>query len=137
MVHVEIYTGGETGQQSIGARWFNGVVQYFDSYQFKSTNYYDIKFHYKSVKTWLEGECKSHCSFHPWRDDRDLWQGEKYSIFAEECRSLLHINICLVQDLEIVEEIAQKKAPSQKLVYIGKGNNDKLLRQYFQNQSNW
>ena len=26
MVHVEIFTGGETGEQSIGARWQRGVV---------------------------------------------------------------------------------------------------------------
>jgi hypothetical protein len=26
MVHVEIYTGGETGEQSIGARWQKGVI---------------------------------------------------------------------------------------------------------------
>jgi NADH:ubiquinone oxidoreductase subunit 2 (subunit N) len=34
MVHVEIFTGGETGEQSIGARWQKGVVQFFDSYKF-------------------------------------------------------------------------------------------------------
>ena len=113
MVHVEIFTGGETGEQSIGARWFNGVVQYFDSYQFKSTNYYDIKFHFKSLKTWLEGECKSHCNFHPWRDDRDLWEGEKYSIFAEDRKTqnnyLLNKYFVLVGDDAATEETISKK----------------------------
>lgn len=59
MVHVEIFIGGETGEQSIGARWQKGVVQLFDSYKFKSTSYHSIKFHYKSIDTWLEGVCRS------------------------------------------------------------------------------
>ena len=58
MVHVEIFYGGDTGQASIGARWQRGEVQIFDSYKFKSTAYYNIKFHYKSIDTWLEGICK-------------------------------------------------------------------------------
>lgn len=83
MVHVEIFTGGQTGEQTIGARWQKGVVQYHDSYKFVSKNYYDIKFHFKSLETWLEGTCKSHCEAHPWRDDRDLWTPDKYSIFSD------------------------------------------------------
>ena len=66
MVHVEIFTGGPTGEQSIGARWQRGVVKYFDSYKFESTSYHSIKFHYKSIDTWLEGVCKSHCKEHAW-----------------------------------------------------------------------
>ena len=66
MVHVEVFTGGETGTQSIGARWQKGVVQYFDSYKFTSTSYHSIEFHYKSLDTWLEGICKSHCKTHDW-----------------------------------------------------------------------
>ena len=61
MVHVEVFTGGETGEQSIGARWQRGVVKYFDSYKFESTAYHSIVFHYKSIDTWLDGICKSHC----------------------------------------------------------------------------
>ncbi len=58
MVHVEIFMGGETGEQSIGARWQRGVVQLFDSYKFESKSYYNIKFHYKSLEPWLEGKCE-------------------------------------------------------------------------------
>ena len=36
IVHVEIFTGGPTGEQTIGARLQRGVVQYFDSYKFTS-----------------------------------------------------------------------------------------------------
>lgn len=66
MVHVEVFTGGETGEQTIGARWQKGVVKYFDSYKFESTAYHSIQFHYKSLDTWLEGICKSHCAEHTW-----------------------------------------------------------------------
>ena len=81
MVHVEVFTGGETGEQSIGARWQKGVVKYFDSYKFVSTSYYDIKFHYKSIDTWLEGICKSWCKDHEWRSSKLYWQPGKNSIF--------------------------------------------------------
>ncbi len=61
MVHVEIFTGGETGEQSIGARWQKGVVKYFDSFKFTSTSYHSIQFHFRSLETWLDGICRSHC----------------------------------------------------------------------------
>ena len=55
MVHVEIYMGGES---SLGARWHSGAVSIFPSYKFDSSNYYNIKFHYKSIDTWISGICK-------------------------------------------------------------------------------
>ena len=58
MVHVEIFLGGPTGEQSIGARWHNGVVSVFDSYKFVSKSYYDMKYYFKSIDTWLQGLCK-------------------------------------------------------------------------------
>ena len=61
MVHVEIFTGGKTGEQSIGARWQKGVVKYFDSFKFTSTSYHSIQFHFRSLETWLDGICRSHC----------------------------------------------------------------------------
>ncbi len=72
MVHVEIFVGGETGEQSIGARWQKGTVQLFDSFRFESKNYYDIKFHFKSLESWIDGTCESFCKQHPWRDDSNL-----------------------------------------------------------------
>lgn len=84
MVHVEIFTGGETGEQSIGARWQKGVVQYFDSYKFNSTSYHSIEFHYRSIDTWLEGVCKSFCEEHEWRSSKMQWQPGKTSIFASD-----------------------------------------------------
>ena len=58
MTHVEIFLGGETGEQTIGARWTKGVVKIFDSYKFPSKAYERRKFHFKSIDTWLEGICK-------------------------------------------------------------------------------
>ena len=81
MVHVEVFTGGETGEQSIGARWQRGVVKYFDSYKFTSTSYHSIKFHYRSIDTWLEGVCKSWCQEHEWRNSKVQWAPGKNSIF--------------------------------------------------------
>jgi len=68
MVHVEIYVGPD--EQCIGARWQRGVCQLFESYKFVSKSYYDMKYYYKSIDTWLLGICKSHCIEHPWIDDR-------------------------------------------------------------------
>ena len=93
MVHVEIFLGGPTGEQTIGARWNNGVVSIFDSYKFVSKSYYNIKYHFKSIDTWLQGVCKSFCDIHPWIDDRDLWAADKFSVFAEG--SILRIKLIL------------------------------------------
>ena len=82
MVHVEVFTGGESGEQSIGARWQKGVVQYFNSYKFESTSYHSIKFHYKSLDTWLEGVCKSFCKEHSWNSSNLQWKPGKTSIFS-------------------------------------------------------
>lgn len=84
MVHVEIFLGGETGEQTIGSRWQEGRVQLFDSYKFISKRYYDVVHHYKSIESWLRGICVSHCTQHSWRDDRrEIWL-PRNSIFNEE-----------------------------------------------------
>ena len=66
MVHVEIFTGGENGLQTLGARKHRGVVEYHDTYEITSTNYHSINCHFKSIETWLDGICKSHCKEHAW-----------------------------------------------------------------------
>lgn len=66
MVHVEIFIGGETGEATIGARFFKGVVKEFDSYKFKSTTWDLVKYHFKSLDPWLEGKHESCCLEHPW-----------------------------------------------------------------------
>ncbi|XP_063173563.1 uncharacterized protein LOC134507070 [Candoia aspera] len=55
IVHVEIWLG--EGERSLGARLKHGRVQVFDSYKFVSSSYGDLKYHFKSIKTWLRGIC--------------------------------------------------------------------------------
>ena len=81
LVHVEIFLGGETGEQSIASRWQNGVIQIFDSFKFVSKGYHSIEWHYRSIDTWLEGVCRSWCSEHPWAHSKITWAPGKKSIF--------------------------------------------------------
>jgi len=65
-VHVEVFLGGETGEATIGSRFFKGQVSEFPSYKFTSTTWDCVSVHFCSLDTWLDGECKSHCPEHPW-----------------------------------------------------------------------
>jgi hypothetical protein len=84
MVHVEVFVGGETGEQSIGSRWQRGLIKTFDSYKFSSTSYHNITYIYKSIDTWLEGICHSHCPDHKWSSSHLQWAPGKNSIFSVE-----------------------------------------------------
>jgi len=153
MVHVEIFIGGETGEATIGARWAKDVVKVFPSYKFVSKAYYDIKYYYKSIDTWLDGVCKSFCKEHPWQDRYDPDRIEKGSIFArdpnllkendqeEDCdagdneeaneEEILNkgknlANSKLDKDLNKGEIVTNKNS-----VCIGEGNNDKMIRDHF------
>eukprot|EP00762_Andalucia_godoyi_P002285 ANDGO_07512.mRNA.1 tubulin-tyrosine ligase family protein len=79
-VHVEIFLGGETGEQTIGARSQTGAIQIHNSYKFESKNYHSIKFHFRSLETWLAGICNSCCEEHSWA--RVIVQPSKKSIFS-------------------------------------------------------
>lgn len=68
-VHVEIYLGGETGKATIGSRYHRGNVSIFPTYEFTSTTWGLVQYHFRSIDTWLNGECKSHCPEHPWMND--------------------------------------------------------------------
>lgn len=143
MVHVEIFTGGPTGEQSIGARWQRGFVQYFDSYKFESKSYHSIQFHYRSIDTWLEGICKSFCSVHEWRNWKVFWVPDKKSIFSSEedkyDENDMDAPLLDPEDgddigaHEITDtEVAQAKHKAQLLkepkCFIGLGNNPRLAR---------
>lgn len=66
LVHVEIYLG--EGEKTIGSRDSSGVVSIYDTFQFESSNYYNIEYHFKSIDTWLKGIHKSFCKTHQWGD---------------------------------------------------------------------
>ena len=68
-VHVEIFLGGETGEATIGARFQKGTVSIFPSYKFTSKTWTLVQYHFRSLDTWLNGECRSHCKEHLWHSD--------------------------------------------------------------------
>ncbi|XP_007905131.1 uncharacterized protein LOC103187438 isoform X2 [Callorhinchus milii] len=80
IVHVEIWFGD--GEKTLGARLRNGGVQIFDSYKFDSPLYENMEYHFKSIDTWLQGNCVSHCSEH--KGDSTTHIPGKWSIFALE-----------------------------------------------------
>ena len=130
MVHVEVFTGGETGEQSIGARWQKGVIKYFDSYKFESTAYHSIQFHYKSLDTWLEGICKSHCEEHSWNSSNLQWAPGKNSIFGVNAGDADYdqadLDAPVLDDDEVGGDDSSNLPQLPKDCFIGLGNNTKL-----------
>lgn len=85
MVHVEIFLGGESGEECIGSRYHRGKVSIFPSFKFTSTTWKLVNFHFRSLDTWLDGVCKSCCPDHPWQSDslNYLEAAGKRSIFSD------------------------------------------------------
>jgi len=81
MVHVEIWLGD--GEKTVGARYHKGRVQIHNSYKFVSKSYHSMKYHFKSIDTWLHGICRSFCSTHAWKTSKYLCHGKK-SIFSTQ-----------------------------------------------------
>ncbi|UJR27304.1 hypothetical protein I4U23_008599 [Adineta vaga] len=84
LTHVEIMLGD--GEKTIGARWNDGKVQFFDSYKFVSKSYHSQVYTIKSLDPWLKGICKSCCAEHPWRQRRRM-KVNKNSIFYSRDQS--------------------------------------------------
>ncbi|EDQ90416.1 uncharacterized protein MONBRDRAFT_24169 [Monosiga brevicollis MX1] len=78
MVHVEVWLG--EGEKTIGARHQTGVIQVHDSYKFVSKSYGNMQFYFRSIDTWLDGVCKSHCTEHDWLSKAE--RRNKYSLFG-------------------------------------------------------
>lgn len=123
MVHVEIFMGGETGEQSIGARWQKGVVQLFDSYKFVSTSYHSIKWHYKSIDTWLEGICRSWCNEHSWKSSTVVWAPNKKSVFTGE-EEYTEADL----DAPGAEDADEPTEEQELTFFLGKNNNPSLAK---------
>ena len=85
-VHVEIFLGGETGEETIGSRYHRGKVSIFPSFKFKSTTWDLVQYHFRSLDTWLDGNCRSCCPEHPWHNDalNYLEAAGKRSIFSTD-----------------------------------------------------
>eukprot|EP00929_Paragymnodinium_shiwhaense_P088380 TRINITY_DN48690_c0_g1_i1.p1 TRINITY_DN48690_c0_g1~~TRINITY_DN48690_c0_g1_i1.p1 ORF type:complete len:300 (+),score=69.14 TRINITY_DN48690_c0_g1_i1:96-995(+) len=68
IVHVEIFVGGDSGEQSLGSRRLTGVATHDPYWLVGDRNdwYHSVKYHFRSLDTWLEGVCQSFCPLHPW-----------------------------------------------------------------------
>jgi hypothetical protein len=94
LVHVEIYLGdynqkktsGKKSQRTIASREKRGVVDIYDTFEFVSDNYYDIKYYFKSIDPWLKGINQSYCAEHKWNDELgDISKiAGRFSLFDEE-----------------------------------------------------
>lgn len=51
---------------TIGSRYQKETVSIFPSYKFENSLWKLSKVHFRSLDTWLSGECVSHCLEHPW-----------------------------------------------------------------------
>ncbi|KAK3240353.1 hypothetical protein CYMTET_49802 [Cymbomonas tetramitiformis] len=67
IVHVEIFTGGESGEAVIGSRERFKWVKEYESYRIdNSARWKLIAYHFAKIDTWLEGTLQSFCSEHTW-----------------------------------------------------------------------
>ena len=127
-VHVEVFLGGETGEETIGSRYHKGVVSIFPSYKFKSTTWDLVNYHFRSIDTWLNGECRSYCEEHQWLSDslaimaaagkRSIFNDEEDDVNAggfenddhpEQCDKNDNVEDCIDT---IVEEVSTLPLPS-------------------------
>lgn len=93
MVHVEVFVGGETGEETIGSlphtcwRTNNGEggvcgVQRFPSYKCEATRKWKLdKYWFCSIDTWLKGQCQSCCTEHDWKEAMLTEKGCGRSLF--------------------------------------------------------
>lgn len=60
MVHVEMVVNRKEGGgvRTIAARRKEGTVEIFEDYKFKSSSYYNVRYHFKSIDVWLKGVCR-------------------------------------------------------------------------------
>lgn len=118
MVHVEIWLGD--GDKTVGARWQKGVVEIHNSYQYVSKSYHSMKYHFRSIDTWLDGICKSHCDEHAWKLNKRTLPGKK-SIFCCERQQEMAADPEEENEAELLQyhEISQEndEIPEQYLPY--------------------
>ena len=90
MVHVEVFLGGESGEQTIGSRStdpssFHGVAYHesYKSYAERCTASHDFKLYFRSIDHWLNGVCVSHCKTCTWAERPTMCHAtsKKYSLF--------------------------------------------------------
>lgn len=92
MVHVEVFLGGETGEETVGSVSWQSVraregrcgVQRFPSFRQEETGTWAlVRYHFCKIDNWLQGECRSHCAAHAWCDVEEVNANGK-SIFRAD-----------------------------------------------------
>lgn len=90
LVHVEVFLGGENGEMTIGSRStdpdsFKGVAMH-ESFRTYGHACHNIRIFYRSIDTWLDGVCVSHCKECNWtlaeRPSKSHTTANKYSLFG-------------------------------------------------------
>mmetsp|Transcript_122922 Transcript_122922/g.274484 ORF Transcript_122922/g.274484 Transcript_122922/m.274484 type:complete len:677 (-) Transcript_122922:157-2187(-) len=125
IVHVEVFIGGETGEETIGSRWARSDpaegkvrgVQIHSSYKYISTKYEINKYHFRSLSTWLGGTCRSQSYSDASGQLASTHCGRK-SIFADEGES---------GDEAEDNDFVPNPYGESPVFYIGEGNNWKVL----------
>lgn len=92
-----------------------------------STAYHSIEWHYKSIDTWLEGICKSHCNQHSWSSANMKWAPGKRSIFnVNDEYDEADLDAPDVDDNKDEKEALDEKVKIYPFInhcYVGQGNN--------------
>ena len=91
MVHVEVFLGGKSGEQTIGSRStdpssYKGVAYHesYKSYAERCTASHSHKLYFRSIDHWLNGVCVSHCKECTWAERPGMCHAtssKKYSLF--------------------------------------------------------
>ena len=128
LVHVEVFTGkGPKGEGTIGARWQKGHVQHFDTFRFESKSYHSIKYHFRSIDTWLDGVCKcapAHRGM--WVDATSNMRVNKYSMFnADSQRD--DEQFCDEGAGDVDDDGSVPERQIRKAFYVNKSNGWKLV----------
>ena len=74
-----------------------GRVACHESFKFESQKYFNIKYHYRSLETWLDGVCRSWCEKHSWQVMRfSVTRGNNYELlvkfFSREMLEMFNVN---------------------------------------------
>ena len=133
MVHVEVFLGGESGEQTIGSRStdpssFKGVAYHesYKSYAENCTASHGFKLYFRSIDHWLNGVCVSHCKACTWAERPTMCHAtsKKYSLFHgadggksdEEETATDNLDACDGGGTENDENLATNGAAQEKAV---------------------
>lgn len=104
MVHVEMFLGTNGDPKSIGSRRKGGVIQEFPDFRFVSNRFYNTKYHFWSLETWLDGVCKSGWDEHDWKSTKKL--GSYYAnIHKKKRKEKEREQLCMIDISDYIESM--------------------------------